>query len=108
MHRDFKIGLVVGLVLLIIAMGWIAGHESLSTDARLAREQSSPAAPGDTAPAEDPRARVVAPPAVDPAEVGRRRDRPGDQLLVLSGYGYVGDQRPGNALLVFELESEDE
>jgi nucleoid-associated protein YgaU len=39
MHRDFKIGLIVGLVLLVLAMGWIAGHESFSPHARLAQEQ---------------------------------------------------------------------
>ncbi|MFX3658283.1 MAG: PQQ-binding-like beta-propeller repeat protein [bacterium] len=31
-----------------------------------------------------------------------------DLLLVTSGYGYVGQQRPGNALLVFQVEAEDE
>ncbi|MFK7913152.1 MAG: PQQ-binding-like beta-propeller repeat protein [Pseudomonadales bacterium] len=32
----------------------------------------------------------------------------GDQLIITSGYGYVGRQRGGNALLVFALESGDE
>lgn len=32
----------------------------------------------------------------------------GDQLIITSGYGYVGRQRGGNALLVFALESNDE
>ncbi len=32
----------------------------------------------------------------------------GDQIFVSSGYGYVGDQRPGNAFLVFKLESDNE
>ena len=29
-------------------------------------------------------------------------------LIVSSGYGYVGRQKPGNALLVFEVVSDDE
>jgi len=33
---------------------------------------------------------------------------PEDLLLVTSGYQYVGGQRGGNALLVFQLESVDE
>jgi hypothetical protein len=31
-----------------------------------------------------------------------------DLLLVSSGYGYVGQQRPGNALLVFQLDPGDD
>jgi polyvinyl alcohol dehydrogenase (cytochrome) len=31
-----------------------------------------------------------------------------DLLVVSAGYTYVGDQRPGNALLVFQLEADDE
>ena len=31
-----------------------------------------------------------------------------DLLLITSGYGYVGRQRGGNALLVFQVETEDE
>lgn len=31
-----------------------------------------------------------------------------DILVVSAGYGYVGDQRPGNALLVFQVEGENE
>ncbi|MFM8353889.1 MAG: hypothetical protein ACKOBM_03165, partial [Gammaproteobacteria bacterium] len=31
-----------------------------------------------------------------------------DQLIVVSGYGYVGRQRAGNALLVYALEAQDE
>jgi len=31
-----------------------------------------------------------------------------DLLLVTSGYGYVGGQRAGNALLVFQLEADNE
>ena len=30
-----------------------------------------------------------------------------DLLVVSSGYAYVGDQRPGNALLVFEVADND-
>ncbi len=48
MHRDFKIGLIVGLVLLVIAMGWIAGHESFSPQARLAQEQEVTPLPAGT------------------------------------------------------------
>lgn len=32
----------------------------------------------------------------------------GDMLIVSSGYAYVGEQRAGNALLVFQLETHDE
>lgn len=39
MHRDFKIGLIVGLVLLVVAMVWIGTHDSFSPQAKLAREQ---------------------------------------------------------------------
>ena len=42
MQRDFKIGLIVGLVLLVVAMGWISTRESFSPQARLSREQSIP------------------------------------------------------------------
>jgi hypothetical protein len=31
-----------------------------------------------------------------------------DMLIVSSGYAYVGEQRAGNALLVFQLEPHDE
>ena len=31
-----------------------------------------------------------------------------DILVVSAGYGYVGDQRPGNALLVFQVEGDNE
>lgn len=48
MHRDFKIGLIVGLVLLVVAMGWIAGHESFSPHTRLAQEQEIASPPPDT------------------------------------------------------------
>ncbi len=32
----------------------------------------------------------------------------GDQLIVTAGYGYVGRQRPGNALLVFGIDDHDD
>jgi len=31
-----------------------------------------------------------------------------DLLIISAGYTYVGDQRPGNALLVFQLAHDDE
>jgi nucleoid-associated protein YgaU len=75
MHRDFKIGLIVGLVLLIVAMIWIAGHESLSTHARLAREQSISYPPADTQKPVVPAAPIeeqpiaVAPPVEEPLPI---------------------------------------
>jgi len=70
MQRDFKIGLIVGLVLLIVAMIWIAGHESLSTQSRLAREQSIAYPPSDTQEPMVPAAPIEKEPVIDapPAE----------------------------------------
>jgi nucleoid-associated protein YgaU len=83
MHKDFKIGLVVGLVLLIIAMGWIAGHESLSTESRLAREQASAAPPEETPPEQTPaeETRPVEAPPAPPAEPNDSRPITARDLL---------------------------
>ena len=50
MQRDFKIGLIVGLVLLIVAMGWISTRPEFGTQARLAQEQSVSYSPAATLP----------------------------------------------------------
>ena len=51
---------------------------------------------------------VNGPPAVGGAFDAHGPMLADDLLLVTSGYGYVGRQRPGNALLVFQVQASDE